>query len=69
MIPHLNHLEMVQMRGHNIWFQGEVRKIIIKYSLLTTALEKTLLLKKLNPVLKGFTVLESEQEVTKLVSW
>ena len=25
--PHLNHLaEMVQMRGHNIWFQGEIRK-------------------------------------------
>ena len=27
--PHLNHLvEMVQMRGHNIWFQLEIRKII-----------------------------------------
>ena len=27
--PHLNHLiETVQMRGHNIWFQSEIRKII-----------------------------------------
>ena len=30
--PHLNHLEeIVQMRGHNIRFKLEKRKIIIKY--------------------------------------
>ena len=43
MTPHLNRLdemvqmrdldETVQMRGHNIWFLSEIRKIIIKYSL------------------------------------
>ena len=33
---HLNNLiETVQMRGHNIW---EIRKIIIKHSLLSRAL-------------------------------
>ena len=38
-IPHLNRLdETVQMRGHNIWFKGEIRKIIIKYFLLSRAL-------------------------------
>ena len=38
--PHLNRLhETIQMRGHNIWFQREIRKIIIKYSLLSRALE------------------------------
>ena len=38
-IPHLNHLdETVQMRGHNIRFGREIRKIIIKYSLLSRAL-------------------------------
>ena len=26
------------MRGHNIWFQREIRKIIIKYCLLSRAL-------------------------------
>ena len=26
------------MRGHNIWFPSEIRKIIIKYSLLSKAL-------------------------------
>ena len=37
--PHLNHFnETVQMRGHNIWFRSEIRKIIIKYSLLSRAL-------------------------------
>ena len=37
--PHLNRLnETVQMRGHNIWFRWEIRKIIIKYSLLSRAL-------------------------------
>ena len=37
--PHLNRLnETVQMRGHNIWFRCEIRKIIIKYSLLSRAL-------------------------------
>ena len=29
---------MAQMRGHNIWFRWELRKIIIKYSLLSRAL-------------------------------
>ena len=33
---HLN--ETVQMRGHKIWFWWEIRNIIIKYSLLSTAL-------------------------------
>ena len=43
MIPHLNCLDkMVQMRGYNIWFQLEIRKIIIKYSLLSRALIKHL---------------------------
>ena len=37
--PHLNRLnELVQMRGHKIWFRRELRKIIIKYSLLSRAL-------------------------------
>ena len=37
--PHLNRLdETIQMRGHNIWFRREIRKIIIKYSLLSGAL-------------------------------
>ena len=37
--PHLKRLdETVQMRGHNIWFCREIRKIIIKYSLLSRAL-------------------------------
>ena len=32
-IPNLKRLkEMVQMRGHNIWFRLAIRKIIIKYS-------------------------------------
>ena len=36
---HLNRLiETVQMRGHNIWLRREIRKIIIKYSLLSRAL-------------------------------
>ena len=36
--PHLYCLdEMVEMRGHNIWFQLEIRKII-KFSLLSRAL-------------------------------
>ena len=40
MTPHLNRLnETVQMGGHNIWFRCEIRKIIIKYSLLFRALE------------------------------
>ena len=31
--PHLNRLdETVQMRGHNIWFQWEIRKIIPQLS-------------------------------------
>ena len=30
--------EIVQMRGHNIWFRWEIRKNIIKYSLLSRAL-------------------------------
>ena len=31
-MPHLNRLdETVQKRGHNIWFQREIRKIVIKY--------------------------------------
>ena len=35
--PHLNCLEeMVQMRGHNIWFQCEIRKIIPQLSLNTS---------------------------------
>ena len=41
--PHLNHLEMVQMRGHNICFMQNSEKlspIIIKYSLLSRALKK-----------------------------
>ena len=37
--PHLNCLnETVPMRGHNIRFRREIRKIIIKYSLLSRAL-------------------------------
>ena len=37
--PHLNRLvDTVQMRGHNIWFRGEIGKIVIKYSLLSRAL-------------------------------
>ena len=28
--------ERVQMRGHNIWFRWEIRKITIKYSLLSS---------------------------------
>ena len=31
--PHLNRLDKtVQMRGHNIWFQREIRKIIPQLS-------------------------------------
>ena len=38
--PHLNRLiETVQMRGHNICFRSKIRKIIIKYSLLSRALQ------------------------------
>ena len=38
--PHLNRLnETVQMRGHNICFRSKTRKIIIKYSLLSRALQ------------------------------
>ena len=38
--PHLNHLdETVQMRGHNILIRREIRKIIIKYSLSSRALQ------------------------------
>ena len=29
---------VVQMRDHNIWFRLEIKKIIIKYSLLSRAL-------------------------------
>ena len=28
------HIVMVQMRGHNIWFQYKIRKIILKNSYL-----------------------------------
>ena len=39
MTPHLNHLhKTVQMRGHNIWFWREIRKIIIRYAHLSRAL-------------------------------
>ena len=32
MTPNLNRLdETVQMKGHNVWFQWEIRKIMIKY--------------------------------------
>ena len=42
--PHLNRLnETVQMRGHNICFRSKIRKIIIKYSLLSRALRYTLM--------------------------
>ena len=31
--PHLNRLdETVQMRGHNIWFQHDIRKLILHLS-------------------------------------
>ena len=34
--PHLKHLdETVQMRGHNMWFQRETRKIIPQLSSIT----------------------------------
>ena len=37
--PHLNRLDKtVQLRGHNIWFQSEIRKFITKYSLSSIAL-------------------------------
>ena len=37
--PHLNHLDgTIQIRGRNIWFLREIRKIIITYSLLSRAL-------------------------------
>ena len=42
--PHLNLLKKTaQMRGHNMWFQSERRKIIIKYSLLSLRFLPTLL--------------------------
>ena len=38
MTPHLKRLiETIQMRGHIIWFGWKIRKIIIKYSLLSRA--------------------------------
>ena len=37
--PHPNRVdETIQMRGHNIRFRREIRKIIIKYSLLSRVL-------------------------------
>ena len=40
--PHLNHLkETVQMRGNNMWFESQIMKIIIKYSLLLRAVITT----------------------------
>ena len=46
--PHLNHFdETVQMRGHTIWFGWEIRKIIIKYSLLSRALMTEILLDRI----------------------
>ena len=41
MTPHLNRLEeTVQMRGHNIWFQREIRKIIPQILLLSRILSR-----------------------------
>ena len=38
------------MRGHNIWFRCEIRKITIKYSLLSRALGRFCVLRVLNVV-------------------
>ena len=41
--PHLSRLnETVQIRGHNIWFRWEIRKIIVKNSILSRPLIKAL---------------------------
>ena len=61
---HLNCLfEMVQMRGHIIWFCGEIRKIIIKYPLLSRALQFL----NLNS-LRNKRIWETVQALTKLLN-